>query len=349
MARSYLSNKSSRRRMGAVVPATAKRTCSCPCKGWVTARTEFRHRLKHGNASKIQEKAQAHLQRVYRPQLLQHTQVSHSSIASNASNEHQKAPEPTYTAANDSSSGEDMQPDDDSESDSDGYSDSELLNGHTFAGDLFSPVHMFSEIDLRAARARCRTMTDDEWIHMKAFSLQHRIRLSDENYKMLREELDELSFPPRKVLRRRIERLSGLSPQLIDCCVNSCTAFTGDFEACTACPYCGEDRYHSDGESARNHFQYLPLKPRLRALSGGSVSARRIRHRAEEHVHFPGVIADVFDTQHYRHLCTKHPIVHGEVLPHRYFDDPRDVALGLFADGFRLFKRGNHSACDSDP
>ncbi|KDQ14853.1 hypothetical protein BOTBODRAFT_87294, partial [Botryobasidium botryosum FD-172 SS1] len=181
-------------------------------------------------------------------------------------------------------------------------------------------------------------LTDSEWMHIRAFSIQHCIHLGTNDYNTLREELDELCFPPQKVLRRRIQILSGLRPQLIDCCVNSCIAFTGDFCNYTSCPHCNKDWYDGQGKS-QNHYQYLPLKPRLQALSGGSVSAKLMLHRSKGHAHVPGIITDVFDSSCYRRLRKEHPIVHGKVMPHKYFEDPRDIALGLFTDGFRLFKR----------
>lgn len=50
------------------------------------------------------------------------------------------------------------------------------------------------------------------------------------------------------------------------------------------------------------------------------------------------------DSQHYRSLLEKKVKVGDKELPHRYFQDPRDVALGLSTDGFAPFKRRSKTA-----
>ncbi|RIB20721.1 hypothetical protein C2G38_1963504 [Gigaspora rosea] len=47
-------------------------------------------------------------------------------------------------------------------------------------------------------------------------------------------------------LERYLENLVPLKPSLIDCCINSCIAFTGDFSNKNICSRCKEPRYISD-------------------------------------------------------------------------------------------------------
>lgn len=71
--------------------------------------------------------------------------------------------------------------------------------------------------------------------------------------------------------RTRIARLSGVKGVDIDCCINSCVAFTGTIKDMEKCPYCYEARYEMDANNpnqrhARSRFRYIPIIPRLRNL-----------------------------------------------------------------------------------
>jgi hypothetical protein len=60
------------------------------------------------------------------------------------------------------------------------------------------------------------------------------------------------------------------------------------------------------------------------------------RHRRE---HKQGVSADIFDGENYRSLRGQRVTVGSKTYNHEYFEDSRDVALGLSTDGFAPFKR----------
>ena len=146
-----------------------------------------------------------------------------------------------------------------------------------------------------------------------------------------------------KQIQSRVARLSGFEPQLYDCCIDSCCAFTGPHASKSECPYCHAPRYNARGK-ARKHFVYLPVTPRLKAFMANKRTARMMLHRAREHVHKPGTITDVMDSQSYRTLLTKNVVVDGKQLPHKYLEDDRDFALGLSTDGFAPFKRRTKTA-----
>jgi hypothetical protein len=57
------------------------------------------------------------------------------------------------------------------------------------------------------------------------------------------------------------------------------------------------------------------------------------------HTHMPGEYHDVFDGSHYRGLLDTHVEVQGETLGHKYFSDPRDIALGGSTDGFQVISK----------
>jgi Transposase family tnp2 len=136
--------------------------------------------------------------------------------------------------------------------------------------------------------------------------------------------------------KKRVRTLAGFEPVRYSCCINSCVCFVGPYENLTECPNCQEARFGANGQP-RKYFDYLPIIPRLQAMSANAKHAKKMRYRAE-HVHEPGVIKDVFDGLHYQSLLTT--IVPGsETRPFFYFSDKRDIALGLSTDGFGPFKK----------
>ena len=141
-------------------------------------------------------------------------------------------------------------------------------------------------------------------------------------------------------------RLSGLRPKYVDCCVNSCCCYTGKYETLDHCPFpdCNEPRY-DENEQPRKRFQYLPIIPRLIALflDKATMDKMNYRHMYGE-MRDSGKVTDVFDGTLYRELCEQQVTVNGKTLPHRYFSDHRDIALGLSLDGFAPFKRRSNSA-----
>ena len=68
------------------------------------------------------------------------------------------------------------------------------------------------------------------------------------------------------LLDRKDERLiqiTGLQPQHIDCCINSCIAYTGQYLSLNTCPKCRHPRWrHGEAKPFRT-FMYIPLAERL--------------------------------------------------------------------------------------
>jgi len=62
-----------------------------------------------------------------------------------------------------------------------------------------------------------------------------------------------------------LERATGLTFQIYDCCANSCVCFMGEFESLTECLLCSEPQYDK-WRKARNWFRYIPIVPRLQAM-----------------------------------------------------------------------------------
>jgi len=140
------------------------------------------------------------------------------------------------------------------------------------------------------------------------------------------------------MIKKRVRSLAGFQPVRYSCCINSCVCFVGPYEDLIDCPNCKKARFKANGKP-RKYFDYMPVIPRLQAMSANSMHAKEMRYRAS-HIHEPGAIKDVFDGSHYRSLLNT--IVPGlEDNPFFYFSDERDIALGLSTDGFAPFKRRN--------
>ena len=150
-------------------------------------------------------------------------------------------------------------------------------------------------------------------------------------------------LPPLDQLRSRITFLAGFQPEFYDCCPNACCCFVGPHADLSTCPYCKRSRYRPDGKPCKR-FTYIPITPRLIGLVGNRRMAEQMAYRAHIHKHTPGKISDVFDGSHYRSLRNQYVRLNGKKLPHKYFEDHRDIALGLSTDGFAPFKRRKATA-----
>lgn len=136
--------------------------------------------------------------------------------------------------------------------------------------------------------------------------------------------------------KKQVRLLSGFQLVRYSCCINSCVCFTGPYEALTHCPHCHEPKLDARN-NPRKFFDYIPLIPRLQAMSSNAQNANLMRYRARFD-HEPGVTKDVFDGSHYQSLLNK-IVPASNDSPFFYFSDERDIALGLSTDGFAPFKR----------
>ena len=78
-------------------------------------------------------------------------------------------------------------------------------------------------------------------------------------------------------------------------------------------------------------------------MLGNPNKAQEMQYRAFVHEHTLGKISDVFDSHIYRQLLGK-VVINGASAQHKYFSDPRDIALGLSTDGFCPFRRRKATA-----
>ena len=153
-------------------------------------------------------------------------------------------------------------------------------------------------------------------------------------------ELDRL--PTEQRTRTRVAFLSGIKSVSIDCCIDVCVAFTGEYEPFDTCPQCGKDRYEPDPQNPdrvrpRKTFKYIPIATRLVNMYRDPEMAEKLSYRHKFHSS-DGIFRDVFNGALYERLRSRRVWVRGERLEHKYFDMPTDIALGLSTDGFGPFK-----------
>lgn len=156
-------------------------------------------------------------------------------------------------------------------------------------------------------------------------------------------------LPSEHILRARAGALAGLEPVRYDCCINSHICYAGHYSHLDKCPQCNEPRFSgrdSHGKPRpRRQFLYIPLIPRLIAFFQTLHMAQLMQYRSTR-TSTPGVSTDIFDGEHYRQLCSTPITVHNKPVhpPANYFEDNRDIALGLSTDGYGIFTRGQATA-----
>lgn len=192
-------------------------------------------------------------------------------------------------------------------------------------------------------------LTKYELAICRAFTFLVRSQLTKEQYPMIQETWPEISqFYSEHVLRSKAQALAGVEPLRFDCCVNSCVCFTGHYASLEKCPRCNQPRFEvgSHGKKKpRSQFFYIPLIPRLIAYLKSPPVASAMQYRSQ-HQHVPGSFRDIFDGTNYQALQSAPITIHGEPIdpPTTYFQDPRDIALGLSTDGYGILTHGQATA-----
>jgi len=91
----------------------------------------------------------------------------------------------------------------------------------------------------------------------------------------------------------------------------------------------------------------MPLIPCLCALISNCTYATCLQYCADEHAktstRMPGMTTDIFDGLHYHSLLGEHVVVGDRTLPHNYFSDHCDIALGFATDSVTPFKKRKHT------
>jgi hypothetical protein len=146
------------------------------------------------------------------------------------------------------------------------------------------------------------------------------------------------NVPPLQDCYQRLADLAGFDALKFDCCTNSCTCYAPDeYQSLEQCPYCSEPRRDAAGKS-RKQYSTIPLVPILLALVEAGPTAKHMGYQSRFRPN-PNKVSDVYDGDRYKSMCTTPVTINGHPLPHNFFSDHRDIALGLATDGFAPFKK----------
>ncbi|KAF8755894.1 Transposase family tnp2 [Rhizoctonia solani] len=140
-------------------------------------------------------------------------------------------------------------------------------------------------------------------------------------------------------LRTRIAALSGVEPENVDCCLNVCHAFTGQYAEEDVCSKCNEPRYDYKGRP-RKTFQYLPATPRFRAYFNNPDFIRKMLYRFN-FVRQPGEMNDFFNSSRYDKLLHTNIVIDGDDTGVPHFPGKHDIALAIMTDGVQIFDQGS--------
>lgn len=190
-------------------------------------------------------------------------------------------------------------------------------------------------------------LSQEEIDNIKMFSLRLDSKISQLASRKFRNAFhDRISLDTFYLMHCRISQLAGIIPECYDCCINTCCLFFCETEDLLLCPFCREPWYNNAGK-ARQHFDYLPLLPRLQGLFRDEGMINMLRYRP--HYIRGKEYTDIFDGQHYRDLRRTPLFVDGIDYGCNLFSDDSDLAFGLLSNGVRIFKGGQKSSATATP
>jgi hypothetical protein len=133
-------------------------------------------------------------------------------------------------------------------------------------------------------------------------------------------------FPSIRYKAARLEKVTRIRPQLIDCCYNNCIAYTGQYTNRTNCPECEAPRCGPTGKS-RKRFVYIPITHRLQLQYRDPVRAGILKDYRLSRLMRPRRYGDFFDGNLFHDFHMKELGL---------FKDPHDIALHVSLDGVQL-------------
>ncbi|WCJ24620.1 hypothetical protein M5689_006565 [Euphorbia peplus] len=127
---------------------------------------------------------------------------------------------------------------------------------------------------------------------------------------------------------RKIISDLGLDYVKIDACPNDCVIYWREHVDAQECPKCHHPRWKTKGKNVPHKIlRYFPIKPRLQRLFMSSKTAKEMRWHKEERI----------DDDEMTHPADLLQWKSFDKEFKSFADDPRNVRLGLAADGFQPF------------
>lgn len=134
-------------------------------------------------------------------------------------------------------------------------------------------------------------------------------------------------LPTVRYASQQLRKYTNIREILIDCCINSCMAYTGPFDGLTACQHCKQPRYKLQSRKPRRTFVYIPLTHRLQLLYGSGLAATLKEYRWRLETSNIGELRDFWDGSLYKEFLCKEQKV---------FTRATDIGLQLSLDGVQL-------------
>ncbi|GJR40881.1 hypothetical protein Tco_1216565 [Tanacetum coccineum] len=140
-------------------------------------------------------------------------------------------------------------------------------------------------------------------------------------------------LPPSYYAIKKTFKTIGLGYESIHACVNDCFLFRGDANKDVHfCPVCNTSRWKDSNTPGKKVpkkvLRYFPIIPRLQRLYKSSHTAKEMTWHATGKCTEPGKMQHPVDGRAWKDFDTKYP---------DFAAEPRNVRLGLAADGFNPF------------
>lgn len=179
-------------------------------------------------------------------------------------------------------------------------------------------------------------MDVDEALYIQIASWRQANKITDRAYTELRAVASTQGWELPSLRKRynRLQSVSGIRPRLLDCCRNSCIAFTGDYEDLSQCLVCQSERYRdATTKKPYQQFIYVPLVDRLRLQY-------KCRRRAFTLQTYCKPFFDNYNTLEPGSLLNDWwaGARYAEIRAKGMLSTPRDIALQIAADGVSATK-----------
>ena len=104
----------------------------------------------------------------------------------------------------------------------------------------------------------------EDILNLKFFVIRFHSRVARNTYKTIHTTFEEeLRLLTTHQIHRRLYLLSGITPRIHDCCINSCCAYLGEYKDRELCPLCIEPRYNQHGFVHKTYVTFS-LEDRLK-------------------------------------------------------------------------------------
>ncbi|KAF8595541.1 hypothetical protein BDV93DRAFT_403371, partial [Ceratobasidium sp. AG-I] len=181
-------------------------------------------------------------------------------------------------------------------------------------------------------------ITEEEMDSIKMMAIRQFGHISVRNYERIRYSFrNKVILLTLQCLGTRLTKLSGVTPEIYECCINTFHAFTLEYSNELVCSECGERRYDEKG-CPRQRYQFIPTIDRFRAMFNNPEIIQKLTY-CHNYPEEPGDLSDYFDSQSYKDLCKQNIVIDGKDTGVRFFSGTYDIATSLLTDGVSVFKK----------